>query len=95
MFIVATRILHETEGMNRIFEVKFWHYTWGCKTSKLNQWVKPNNKLSQRDKAYVSINYPRGFDNKSWTVEYALDVAGVDEGASFDQAWSIDQGRNP
>jgi len=42
--------------------------------------IPPNNALSELDKAYVFLNYPSfatPSPNKQWTVEHALDVAGV------------------
>jgi len=42
--------------------------------------IPPNNALSELDKAYVFLNYPSFTTpppNKQWTVEHALDVAGV------------------
>jgi len=42
--------------------------------------IPPNNALSELDKAYVFLNYPfftMPSPNKQWTVEHALDVAGV------------------
>jgi len=42
--------------------------------------IKPNNHLSELDKAYAYINYPfvnTPSPNKQWTIEHALDVAGV------------------
>ena len=42
--------------------------------------IKPNNKLSEIDKAYGFINYPfitsKSSDPK-WTINHALDVANV------------------
>ncbi|KAJ7203437.1 hypothetical protein C8J57DRAFT_1408070 [Mycena rebaudengoi] len=42
--------------------------------------VPPNKKLSDMDKAYMVINYPRSDANsiKPWTMAHALKVAGVD-----------------
>ncbi|KAJ7452613.1 hypothetical protein FB451DRAFT_1050784, partial [Mycena latifolia] len=43
--------------------------------------VPPNKKLSDIDKAYMVINYPRPKPHdgaRQWTLEYALKVAGVD-----------------
>lgn len=42
--------------------------------------VNVNNRLSDMDKAYMVINYNRNIPNsnaKEWTLEKALDVAGV------------------
>jgi len=46
-----------------------------------NRGIKPNNELSDMDKAFMTINYPPdGKNNKmEWTFEKALDVAGVGE----------------
>ena len=47
--------------------------------------VKPNNVLSDIDKAYIIINYPHPVDTPPldpvWTFEFALGVAGVDGSA--------------
>ena len=44
--------------------------------------IKPNNVLSDIDKAFVTINYPypstRSPADSIWTMEYALGIAGVD-----------------
>jgi hypothetical protein len=43
--------------------------------------VLPNTRLSDMDKAYMVINYPRTTphpDASTWTLEYALTVSGVD-----------------
>ena len=44
--------------------------------------IKPNNILSDIDKAFMTINYPYPSSNPPadniWTVEHALDVAGID-----------------
>lgn len=42
--------------------------------------VKVNNKLTDMDKAYMVINYPRSSPHhkaRDWTLQKALDVAGV------------------
>jgi hypothetical protein len=44
--------------------------------------IKPNTKLSETDKAYMTVNYPPGDNTKeeSWTaVRRALDVVGADD----------------
>ena len=43
--------------------------------------VTSNNELSELDKAYITLNYPRddaSVNGIGWTVGYALEVAGVD-----------------
>jgi hypothetical protein len=47
--------------------------------------VPPNKTLSDMDKAYMVINYPRispHADAPQWTVAHALEVAGVDQSTS-------------
>ncbi|THH31486.1 hypothetical protein EUX98_g2707 [Antrodiella citrinella] len=39
--------------------------------------IKPNNALSELDKAYMVINYPFQSKDANWTLSHALDVAGV------------------
>jgi len=42
--------------------------------------IKPNNELSEVDKAYGFINYPfitTGSPNPRWTITHALNVANV------------------
>ena len=49
--------------------------------NKQNIEIKPNNVLSDIDKAFMTINYPYPSSHPPadvWTVEHALDVAGVD-----------------
>ncbi|KAK6966593.1 hypothetical protein R3P38DRAFT_3515439 [Favolaschia claudopus] len=49
--------------------------------------IKPNNVLSELDKAYMVINYPRAKPHPSapeWTLAYALKVAGVSGAAAKD-----------
>lgn len=49
------------------------------------QEVPPNTTLSDMDKAYMVINYPRATphaDAPEWTVAHALKVLGVDEPTS-------------
>jgi hypothetical protein len=44
-----------------------------------NKGIKPNNDLSDIDKAFMTINYPPD-DNTNkmeWTIELALDVIGI------------------
>jgi len=44
--------------------------------------LNSNETLSDLDKAYMTINYPRPTphpDAPAWTFEHALDVAGVDD----------------
>lgn len=49
----------------------------------MNEWnkdIRPNNDLSDLDKAFMTINYPPDDNSKSkmeWTIELALDVVGV------------------
>ena len=47
--------------------------------------VKPNNELSDIDRAYVTINYPHPVNtpllDSAWTFEHALGIAGVDGSA--------------
>jgi len=46
-----------------------------------NKGIKPNNELSDLDKAFMTINYPPD-DNANkmeWTIEQALDVVGVSD----------------
>jgi hypothetical protein len=51
-----------------------------------NRSISVNHHLSELDKAYITINYPypesdtSNTNTKRWTVERALDVAGVDDG---------------
>lgn len=57
--------------------------------------VPPNGSLSDLDKAYMLINYPRAsaaIETPEWTFEYALEVAGVigDAKQSILDAPSID-----
>ncbi|KAJ6541052.1 hypothetical protein DFH09DRAFT_1089612 [Mycena vulgaris] len=49
--------------------------------------VAPNNALSDMDKAYMIINYPRPTPHSSapmWTLDYALKVSGVDAATTQD-----------
>ncbi|KAJ6483192.1 hypothetical protein C8R45DRAFT_1099482 [Mycena sanguinolenta] len=49
--------------------------------------IKPNYNLSEMDKAYMVINYPRTKPHESakeWTLEYALLVAGVSKSTALD-----------
>ena len=47
-----------------------------------NREIKPNNVLSETDKAFMTINYPHPPNHlpadSIWTMNHALDVAGVD-----------------
>ena len=43
--------------------------------------IPENQALSDRDKAYIVLNYPRSVPHEEapeWTVEYALQVVGVE-----------------
>jgi len=45
--------------------------------------IDPNNELSDTDKAYITINYPREHPHENgWTIEHALEVAGVSDADS-------------
>jgi hypothetical protein len=50
--------------------------------NKQGRRIDPNNELSDLDKAYITITYPpepSGTNGANWTIEYALNVAGVDD----------------
>ncbi|KAJ7182513.1 hypothetical protein C8R43DRAFT_1228916 [Mycena crocata] len=49
--------------------------------------VKPNYNLSDLDKAYMVVNYPRTIPHPSasiWTLDYALRISGVDSATAKD-----------
>lgn len=51
--------------------------------------VEVNNELSDTDKAYMVINYPRNVTHPAapeWTLEHALGIAGVPENVQKDIA---------
>jgi hypothetical protein len=53
-------------------------YSMPAKMNEEEMEVEPNNELSELDKAYITLNYPREDPSTGWTVAYALEVAGVD-----------------
>jgi hypothetical protein len=49
-----------------------------------NRRIKPNDELSDLDKAYITIFYPpelSATNGAQWTIEHALDVTGLDDAA--------------
>lgn len=57
--------------------------------------VDVNNSLTDMDKAYMVINYPRNIPHpkaKQWTLKKALDVAGVPPSEQKDILSSDDSG---
>ena len=50
--------------------------------NKQNREIRPNHVLSETDKAFITINYPRPPNyppaDSIWTMNHALDVVGID-----------------
>ena len=58
--------------------------------------IPPNNALSDLDKAYVFLNYPfltTSSPNKQWTIEHALDAAGVKDNLASGHSTNRLEGR--
>ena len=68
--------------LKQLFTDCICRYFMPAAMNEQNLEIKPNNVLSDIDKAFMTINYPypstRSPADSIWTISHALDVAGVD-----------------
>ena len=68
--------------LKQLFTDCICRYFMPAAMNEQNLEIKPNNVLSDIDKAFMTINYPypstRSPADSIWTINHALDVAGVD-----------------